>query len=669
MDTEPIDALNAALAGRYRIERTIGEGGMATVYLAHDVRHERSVALKVLDPDLGASLGATRFLAEIRTTAQLHHPHVLPLYDSGDADGLLYFVMPFIEGESLRARLDRDDRLDVAEALRLFTEIADAVGFAHARGIIHRDLKPENVLCAGRHVFVADFGIARAVTVSGTKRMTSAGMTLGTPAYMSPEQASGSPRLDARSDIYSLGCMLFEMLTGDPPFSGETNQEVIAQRFQHEIGPSVLALRSGVPARVDAAVRKSMAREPIARFQSTAEFVAALTTDLLPRTGVPTPFGSAHGSATTAGAPGTHAPSGAERPAPPAPDDSTELHRQRAPRQSLGKKLMRPGQLTSSAHAIDVGTTELLVRGRAMVATRAEGVLRGIDLLKQAAARTPDAAEVFAELASAHSTAALASTLTPAEAWREVRAHADHALTLDAKCARAYVELGNAALWYDWDWATARAHFDRGAALTPNEPLVQAALGMYWSTRGLHDDATWCCERAVGADPHDAAARTSLAIARFFARRFTECVAACDQVIAADPAFSEAHRWKALALRELGQFDDALGAAETAMRLSGRHPWAMASRALVCASADRADAAHAIVEELRARGDTQPVPALGVAMVLLQLGDTDGSVEWLRRALADRDPWLVMLNADPRFDVIRHDARFAGVVEQMGVPR
>ncbi|MBI1809305.1 MAG: serine/threonine protein kinase, partial [Gemmatimonadetes bacterium] len=279
---EQVDALNTALAGRYRIERTIGEGGMATVYLARDVRHERDVALKVLDPELGASLGAKRFLAEIRTTAQLHHPHILPLYDSGDADGLLYFVMPFVDGESLRDLLDRDDRLDLGEALRLFTEIADAVGHAHARGIIHRDLKPENVLIAGRHAFVADFGIARAVSAAAPERLTRAGMTLGTPAYMSPEQASGSPRLDARSDVYSLGCLLFEMIAGDPPFTGETNQEVIGQRFQLEIGPSVLGRRSGVPARVDAAIRKAMAREPIERFQSAAQFVEALTADARP---------------------------------------------------------------------------------------------------------------------------------------------------------------------------------------------------------------------------------------------------------------------------------------------------------------------------------------------------------------------------------------------------
>ena len=657
-------ALNAALEGRYRIERAIGEGGMATVYLARDLRHERNVALKVLDPDLGASLGSARFLTEIRTTAQLHHPHILPLYDSGDANGLLYYVMPFIDGESLRDLLDRDDRLPIDEALRLFAEIADAVGYAHEHGIIHRDIKPENVLLSGKHAFVADFGIARAVSVSGSERLTRAGMTLGTPAYMSPEQGAGSPRLDARSDVYSLGCVLFEMITGDPPFTGDSNQQVIAQRFQHEIGPSLLAHRSGVPPRLDAAVRKAMAREPIARFQTTAQFVEALTADTVHTPPVAAPLGASPPPSVPPAAGGT-APA-----APLAPGASGEMPRHRPPRQSLGKKLMRVGMFhTPTAATIDFGTTELIVRGRALVAARAEGVLRGIDLLKQAASRTPDAPEVFAELASAYATAALAATMPPADAWRELREAANRALELDPKCARAYVELGNAALWYDWDWATARAHLDRGASIRPNDPLVQSALGTYWSSRGLHDDALWCCDRAIAADPNDTAARTSLAVARFFARRFADAVAACDQVIAIDPSYSEAHRWKALAQRELGLFDDALAAAESAMRMSGRHPWSMATRALVCASAQKFDSARAIVDELAARDDGHPVPSLGVAMVFLQLGDTDGCFAWIGRALAARDPWLVMLLVDPRFDVVRHDRRFAEVVERVGIPR
>ena len=203
------ERLGIALADRYRIEREIGEGGMATVYLAHDVRHDRDVAVKVLHADLGITLGEERFLSEIKTTAKLHHPHILPLLDSGSADGLLFYVMPFVRGESLRARLEREKQLPVEDAIEIAREVADALGHAHSLGIIHRDVKPENVLLQGGHALVADFGIALAVQTAGTKRMTQTGLSLGTPQYMSPEQAMGEKTVDARADIYAIGAVTY----------------------------------------------------------------------------------------------------------------------------------------------------------------------------------------------------------------------------------------------------------------------------------------------------------------------------------------------------------------------------------------------------------------------------------------------------------------------------
>jgi serine/threonine protein kinase len=214
-------ALSTALADRYCLEREIGQGGMATVYLAEDLRHARRVAVKVLHPDLAAALGAERFLAEIKTTANLQHSHILALHDSGAAGGFLYYVMPFVEGESLRQRLERERQLPMDDALRFAREVADALGYAHARGVIHRDIKPENILLQGGHALVADFGIALAVQTAGGKRMTQTGLSLGTPQYMSPEQAMGERTIDARSDIYALGAVTYEMLTGDPPFTVE----------------------------------------------------------------------------------------------------------------------------------------------------------------------------------------------------------------------------------------------------------------------------------------------------------------------------------------------------------------------------------------------------------------------------------------------------------------
>ncbi|HKP31062.1 MAG TPA: protein kinase [Gemmatimonadales bacterium] len=271
----PIDALNQALAGRYRIERPIGEGGMATVYLAEDVRHHRKVAIKLLKPHLAAVIGAERFLAEIRTTANLHHPHILQLHDSGETEGSVFYVMPYVAGESLRDRLTREQRLPIDEAIRIITEVADAVQHAHDQGVIHRDIKPENILLDGQHALVSDFGIALSTAASDASRMTAAGMSLGTPAYMSPEQAVGETNLDARSDVYSMGCVLHEMLVGSPPFRESTAQAILAKVLT-ERPSGITAQRDRVPAHVDAAVIKSLEKHPADRFASAHEFAAAL---------------------------------------------------------------------------------------------------------------------------------------------------------------------------------------------------------------------------------------------------------------------------------------------------------------------------------------------------------------------------------------------------------
>jgi eukaryotic-like serine/threonine-protein kinase len=270
-----VERLTSALADRYRIERELGQGGMATVYLAEDIRHKRRVAVKVLKPELAAVLGADRFVQEIRTTAALQHPHILPLFDSGAADGFLYYVMPFIQGETLRAKLDRETQLAVDEAVRIATDVADALHYAHSQGIIHRDIKPENILLANGRPMVADFGIALAVSAAAGGRMTETGLSLGTPHYMSPEQATAEKEITGRSDIYSLGSVLYEMLAGDPPHTGSSAQQIIMKIITEQPQP-VTAHRKSVPANVAATVAKSLEKLPADRFDSCATFARAL---------------------------------------------------------------------------------------------------------------------------------------------------------------------------------------------------------------------------------------------------------------------------------------------------------------------------------------------------------------------------------------------------------
>ena len=267
--------LDGLLADRYRIERELGSGGMATVYLAHDLRHDRKVAIKVLKPELAAVLGGERFLAEIKTTANLQHPHILALFDSGQVDGTVFYAMPFVEGESLRDRLAREKQLPIDDAIRITSEVADALEYAHGHGVIHRDIKPENILLHGGHALVADFGIALAASTTAGSRMTETGMSLGTPTYMSPEQALGERMLDARTDVYALGCVLYEMLTGDPPFTGSTAQAIVAKVLTEKPAP-IIAQRDRVPQHVEDAVFAALSKLPADRPSSAAVFAAML---------------------------------------------------------------------------------------------------------------------------------------------------------------------------------------------------------------------------------------------------------------------------------------------------------------------------------------------------------------------------------------------------------
>src|SRR3989475_540674 len=274
--TDPFAELNAALPPHYIIDRELGRGGMALVYLARDTRHERFVALKTLRPEIAIALGRERFLREIKLAARLQHPNILPVYDSGAAGGTLYYVMPFVEGESLRARLDREPQLPVDDALQIAHEVAEALAYAHEHDVVHRDIKPENIMLSGGHAIVADFGIARAVSAAGGDKLTQTGLAIGTPAYMPPEQASGSGQGDRRSDIYSLACVLYETLAGQPPFTGPTAQAIMA-RHSLDAVPRLKIVRDAIPDDLEVVIERALEKVPADRYQTSGEFVKALT--------------------------------------------------------------------------------------------------------------------------------------------------------------------------------------------------------------------------------------------------------------------------------------------------------------------------------------------------------------------------------------------------------
>ena len=327
-----LERLQFALADRYAVESEIGRGGMAVVYLAEDLRHRRKVAIKVLHPELTATLGGDRFLREIEIVAGLQHPHILPLYDSGETDSLLYHVMPYAEGESLRQRLDREGQLSVAESVRIAVEVADGLDYAHRKGVVHRDIKPGNILLAEGHATIADFGIARAIEAARGDRVTSTGLGVGTPLYASPEQATAQETLDGRTDIYSLGCVLYEMLAGEPPLMGATPQMIQARRMS-ETPTALHTVRDTVPPVLDHVIARALARVPADRFATASEFGQALQTVLLAAT--------------------------------PAPQmDMTPTGERRPPRQTSSRRLLRVGMPVVLGAAVVVTGSILVLKGQ-----------------------------------------------------------------------------------------------------------------------------------------------------------------------------------------------------------------------------------------------------------------------------------------------------------------
>ncbi|HEY9506088.1 MAG TPA: protein kinase [Gemmatimonadales bacterium] len=775
--------LRSALAERYRIERELGRGGMATVYLAEDLKHHRRVALKVLRPELSPALGADRFLREIETASRLQHPHILSLHDSGEAAGLLYYAMPYVEGESLRARLAREVQLDATDAVGIAEEVADALACAHAAGVLHRDIKPENILLTGGHAVVADFGIARAIDAVAADRLTETGLALGTPHYMSPEQASGARVLDARSDLYALGCVLYEMLAGEPPFNGPSSQAILARHAVDPV-PCLRTVRSTVSPALEAAVGKALAKVPADRFSTALEFKEALSRASREPALLPPAAGrrrlAAGLGAFVVGAGvavallvgiGSDRPVTADGERPirslaVAPlenltGDSAQVYLAQGITDQLvttltqigalrvvglkGRAAAMPAEELARTHRIDAvlggslqraGETVRIriqlssaVSGQGLWAQSYDGELRAILGLQDEVARSvadrlrvsvtaeersrltaprpavspaayqayvrgwhflekvseadfrraigyfnqainadPAYAAPYVGLANAYTELGYYGLAAARETYPRARAAALKAIELDSTLGEAHSALASIQTTYDWDFAAAHRSFERGIELSPRYARGHFSFGMHLTAMGRIDDAVTQLKKAQDLDPLSLLTAAAAARPYYNGRRYEEAIAQARRPLEIDSTFSRAHYWLGMSLAETGRPGEAIREFETTLRSAGPLPAYRAALGRAYALAGDTSQARDILRELEQAARTEPASSVEIATVHAALDQKEQCFQWLDQAMAARDPYLVYIAVDPRFDHYRTDPRFQDLLRRMGFP-
>ncbi len=675
-----IDRLRGALSSTYLIDRELGRGGMATVYLAQDAKHERLVALKVLHPDLAASLGPDRFLREIKLAARLNHPHILPLHDSGEAEGFLYYVMPYVEGESLRERLDREQHLGVEEAVHHGRAIASALDYAHRQGVVHRDIKPENVMLYEGEAMVMDFGIAKAVSAAGSETLTQTGMMIGTPAYVSPEQAAGEINLDGKSDQYSLACMVYEMLTGERPFAGATPQAVMAKRFT-EMPRSPRSIRNAIPESVEKAVTKAMSTDASGRYSTAAQFGQALASGSLvtPTDTATLPHATVSAAKSVAVLPFTN------MSADPENEYFTDGMAEEIISALTKIQSLRVTSRTSSfvfkGKSEDIGD----IGRKLKVSTVLEGSVRKLGNKLRVTAQLVNVADgsnlwserydreiedIFAiqDDISSSIVKALRVILTEGEKKQIAKARTENVQAYDyyLRGRQYFHQLRRKSLEY------ARQMFNKAIEIDPEYARAYAGVAdscsmlyTYFDAREFNlRQADIASKKALALEPDLAEAHVARGLAVSLRKQFDEAEQEFDTAMKLDPKLFEAPYWYGRALQSAGKFEDAVKMFERASHLRPEDYQAPGFAAQAYGSLGLVDerdvglrrALKLMEDRLELNPDDARAANLAAAF-LARLGDLTKAVEYADRSLAiDPDDPMLLYNVSCTYVALgRHE--------------
>jgi serine/threonine protein kinase/DNA-binding SARP family transcriptional activator len=647
----------------YLIERELGRGGTSTVFLARDLKHDRPVAIKFLRPEVAAVLGTDRFLAEIAFAARLHHPHILPLLDSGTANGLPYYVMPHVEGETLRGRLRRERFLALDDASLIACEVADALAHAHAHGIIHRDIKPENILLENGHALVADFGIARAVSKAGGERLTETGLALGTAAYMSPEQGDNTVEVDARADIYALACVLYEMLTGDPPFSGSTPQAVLARKAA-EPAPPMRAVRDTISPNLERTVLKALSRAPADRFRTVEEFTDAVRSP-----------SSSHGEVLSTPGGSALSRSWRQRRVRIATSISVVILVAGAVLAVGKRRDSRPGVPGTAAprgsRVVVPAARESYLRGfNAWSDGSKEGLDTAVVYFRRATELDPEYAEAHAGLADAYVMLGFYG-YRPSEAmYPKAKAAALRSMQLDSTLASARAALAYELTWRR-DFAGAELGFRKAIALDPTYATAHQWYAVLLMILGRKSEAVVESRRAADLDPLSLQIQGTYGI---FLNSSGEHLAALRQfqkVVGEEPdsAWVRRHPWLldnvSRVYLDNGQYANAIRSIERALKIVPRHPRALYSLALIYDRMGRRDLARRAF----ARADTSNENyATYRGSLYAEEGKADSAFLWFDRVQRWGIPSILSLQADAHIDSVRGDPRYRALMTRLGIP-